>query len=400
MTEQTSKKSGRKFVIKDETRQRCKIFELDSDTKHRYVQLSAELFSYVSLANKIDFSVYFRIGTTMIEYMRPEEFSQELVERIGAAILKDYEGLEISIRKVDRPKFGLLIEEIRKRKVDRLMEAEPHLDRKVLEVFGNLSNASQLVVKGGVNSEVANQVERAAAYMVDNLFDSNSAMATLSKMVTHDPTLYDHSASVAMLAAMISTQHLKKPLSKREAQKVAQCGLYHDVGKTCVPSYILNKPGKFTPEEFEVMKTHAELGEQELMKIIESGAPIDPIAARVAGEHHERWTGKGYPRGRKGAMELDAENGIHLYTRIVSIADVYSALLMKRIYKPAYEPQDAILIMNKNAKEEYDPDIYPHFRDGVVKSLNKLEEVRTTKGRLLFLDDDGELKEIPKPRTA
>jgi HD-GYP domain-containing protein (c-di-GMP phosphodiesterase class II) len=386
----------KKYVLKEETRKRCHIFKLTAANRAKFVQVNSELLGYLREAASIDFSVYFRIADTMVEFMKPAEFSKELVDQIHSALLKEYDGLEICMRAVDRPRLLIMVEKVRRKKLDALIQKEPHLDRKVLEVFGNLSNASQLVVRGGINQDVAKQVESAAAFLVDNLFDSQSAIATLSRMVTHDSTLYDHSASVAMLAALIGSQHLDRPLNKKEAYLVAQCGLYHDVGKTCVPSNILNKPGKFTPEEFEVMKKHAEFGEQELMAVIQNGAPIHEIAARVAGEHHERWNGQGYPRGRKGALSDQNPEGIHLYTRIVTIADVYSALLMKRVYKPAYEPQDAMLIMAKNAKEEYDPDIFPRFVRGVVQSLNKLE-TQQGRGRILYLDDSGKLQEVKRP---
>ena len=272
------------------------------------------------------------------------------------------------------------------------MEKEPTLDRKVLEVFGNLSNASQLVVRGGINKEVAKSIEASAAYLVDNLFDSQTAVATLSRMVIHDPTLYDHSASVAMLSGLISMQHLDRNLSKKEAAIVAQCGLYHDVGKTCVPSHILNKPGKFTDDEFKSMKDHAVFGETELLSVIQQGAPIHEAAVRVAGEHHERWNGKGYPRGHCGELNDSNPNGIHLYTRIVTIADVYSALLMKRVYKEAFEPHDALIIMQKCAATDFDPIIFPKFVHSVVKSLNEADKARG-KGRILYMDENGQLRD-------
>lgn len=162
-----------------------------------------------------------------------------------------------------------------------------------------------------------------------------------------------------------------------------------------MPSHILNKPGKFTPDEFNVMKEHAIFGEEELLEVIRNGAPIHETAVRVAGEHHERWNGKGYPRGHCGALHEENPNGIHLYTRIVSIADVYSALLMKRVYKEAFEPQDALLIMEKNAKDDYDPIIFPTFVKAVVASLNALEK-SNEKGRILFRDEDGQLKDSKK----
>jgi putative nucleotidyltransferase with HDIG domain len=276
-----------------------------------------------------------------------------------------------------------------------LTEKDPALDQRSIDVFTNLSNASQLIVRGGISEDVAGQIKSSASYLVSNLMGNEFAIATLSRMVTHDPTLYDHSASVAMISGLIALQCLPEPLSKKDSELVTQCGLYHDIGKTCVPSVILNKPGKFTDEEFAIMKSHAELGEQELQKIIKNGTNINEVVARVAGEHHERFGGRGYPRGRSGRLESDPVNGIHLYSRIVTIADVYSALLMKRIYKPAYEAQDAIKIMAGVAKEEYDPIIFKGFLLSVVKSLNLYQDKihGKDKGRILSFDSEGKLTE-------
>jgi HD-GYP domain-containing protein (c-di-GMP phosphodiesterase class II) len=124
------------------------------------------------------------------------------------------------------------------------------------------------------------------------------------------------------------------------------------------------------------MKSHTVLGFEELQKARKQGAPIEDLVCRVALEHHERFTGKGYPFGRVGRLE-ENPNGIHLYTRIVTIADVYSALLMKRVYKPAYEAKDALAIMVKSAAEEYDPEIFHAFLRHVIKSLKI--EVKTVK---------------------
>lgn len=212
--------TNKPFIIKEETRKRCHIFELDEVTSAKFVQVNSEHFGYLGNVKAIDFSIYFRIGQTMIEFMKPAELSKELIGQITRAIQKEYAGLEICIRKIDRNRLLTIIENVRRQKVDVLLEKEPGLDRKVLEIFGNLSNASQLVVRGGINKDTAKSVEASAAYLVDNLFDSQSAMATLSKMVIHDPTLYDHSASVAMLAALISTQHLEKTSLKKRLQSL------------------------------------------------------------------------------------------------------------------------------------------------------------------------------------
>jgi len=381
-------------LIREETRKRCQITTLDAKLSRKFNQINTELFHYLYEVDKISFKIFLKIEEFLVEFIKPNEFSKELLDEIWTA-LQSEKKVQVLIEKKHQGVFEQVIDMIRDKKFSKLFEKDPGLDRKTLEIFGNLSNASQLVVRGGITAEVAIQVKASAAFLVGNLMDNDVAIATLSRMVTHDPTLYDHSASVAMLSAMIGRQCLEKPLSPKETELVSQCGLYHDVGKTCVPSAVLNKPGRFTEEEFSIMKKHAEFGEEELQKVIKSGAPVDPMAARVAGEHHERFCGQGYPKGKSGCYEVDPVNGIHLYTRVVTIADVYSALLMKRVYKPSYEPQDAIKIMAAIAEKEYDPGIFSKFVKSVVGSLNKYQERHSTlqKGRILYFDEDGELKE-------
>ncbi len=290
--------------IKEETRKRCKIVAYDEPTAKKTMLVSPELFHFFFEAKKVNFNLYVRIENVLVEFMRAEEFSHQLLDQIKSALLSDHR-VEIMVLRSQKMLFEQMIEQTRAAKIQSLVEKDPLLDRKALNVFSNLSNASQLVVRGGITDDVVNQVKSSANFMVNNLIESDVAIATLSRMVTHDPTLYDHSASVAMISGLIAMQCLDKPLSKKVCELVAQCGLYHDVGKTCIPSSILNKPGKFTDSEFVIMKTHAELGERELEQLIKSGKGVDPLVARVAGEHHERFNGKGYPRGRSGKLEDD-----------------------------------------------------------------------------------------------
>jgi putative nucleotidyltransferase with HDIG domain len=380
--------------IKEETRKRCAIQAFDDSVAKKMAFISPEMFHLFYEARSIGFSLYIRVETVLVEYMRSDEYSHHLLDQMKLAMVSDHR-VELMILKSQHRFYEQLVNDIRAAKLKALTEKDPALDQRSIDVFTNLSNASQLIVRGGISEEVAGQIKSSASYLVSNLMGNEFAIATLSRMVTHDPTLYDHSASVAMISGLIALQCLPEPLSKKDSELVTQCGLYHDVGKTCVPSVILNKPGKFTDEEFAIMKSHAELGEQELQKIIKNGTNINEVVARVAGEHHERFGGRGYPRGRSGRLESDPVNGIHLYSRIVTIADVYSALLMKRIYKPAYEAQDAIKIMAGVAKEEYDPIIFKGFLLSVVKSLNLYQDKihGKDKGRILSFDSEGKLTE-------
>lgn len=131
---------------------------------------------------------------------------------------------------------------------------------------------------------------------------------------------------------------------------MVQCAYLHDVGKVAVPDAILNKPGKLTNEEFEVIKTHTTQGG----RIIESimGDVVDPdylaCTKEIAIFHHERWDGAGYPIGLIGEE-------IPLCARIMAIADVYDALTAKRVYKNAMSPEKAIAIIASDAGSHFDP---------------------------------------------
>jgi len=129
----------------------------------------------------------------------------------------------------------------------------------------------------------------------------------------------------------------------------------HDVGKIGVPDAILNKPGKLTDEEFATMKSHSHLGYQILSQ---SNRPILKAAAIVAHEHHERWDGKGYPRGLAG-------EDIHIYGRIVAIVDVFDALTSDRCYRAAMPLEKALAIMAEGRGTQFDPTLLDLFMDNL-----------------------------------
>lgn len=119
----------------------------------------------------------------------------------------------------------------------------------------------------------------------------------------------------------------------------------HDVGKIGIPDYILLKPGRLTPEEFEVMKGHARLG-YELLK--DSGSETLRAGAEVAISHHEKYDGTGYPKGLKG-------HAIPLFGRIVAVADVFDALTSERPYKKAWPLEDARRFLEDGRGRHFDP---------------------------------------------
>lgn len=140
----------------------------------------------------------------------------------------------------------------------------------------------------------------------------------------------------------------------------------HDIGKIVVSDIILQKPGRFTEEEYEIMKTHAQAGRQliqeNISKMIDS--KFVEVASDIAAYHHEKWNGKGYPEGLKGKE-------IPLCARIVAIADVFDALVAKRQYKEGMSAEEAIAIMKKDRGESFEPALFDVF----VDALPEMEEL-------------------------
>lgn len=140
-------------------------------------------------------------------------------------------------------------------------------------------------------------------------------------------------------------------LRPAEAEVLRLAAPLHDVGKVGIPDAILNKPGKLTPEEYDIMKTHAQIG-YDMLKVTKGR--VLQAAALIAHQHHERFDGKGYPRGLAG-------NDIHLYGRISGIADVFDALGSERVYKKAWPLEDILKLFREERGKHFDPEVLDVF---------------------------------------
>lgn len=162
---------------------------------------------------------------------------------------------------------------------------------------------------------------------------------------------------VNMLACAAQKEGYKPEILTDEyVELLSKAAPLHDIGKIAISDTILMKPGKLTPEEFEIMKTHASEGGKivrDVMGEIEDQAYVD-IAADVAAYHHEKWNGSGYNSG------LSGEN-IPLSARIMAIADVFDALISKRCYKEEFSLDEAFRIIEESAGSHFDPALVKIF---------------------------------------
>lgn len=239
--------------------------------------------------------------------------------------------------------------------VQRKIETQTVQDRTKV----NLSASVKARVAEGIqylyndtNSKQFTDVTRNITNDLMKAIDDNDAIAVdISALKISDEYTFKHSVDVATMSMIVGKKH---GLSDKDVYNIGISGLLHDVGKSKIPNFILNKAGKLTDEEFEMIKQHTLFG-YEILKEKE-----DLTASIKLGvlQHHEKINGKGYP------MMVD-ESKINLFAKIISVADIYDALVTERPYKKPFTPRDAVeMIMSMT--NELDITVMRSFLQSVI----------------------------------
>ena len=179
--------------------------------------------------------------------------------------------------------------------------------------------------------------------------------------------------SRAIATELMKWEKFEKTVDAQFVELIYLTSPLHDVGKVGIPDSVLLKPGKLTPEEFNVMKRHTLIGGETLHASAQAHpeASFLTMALDIALKHHEKWDGSGYPFGLSG-------EDIPLSARIVAIADVYDALTTKRVYKPAFAHEVATDIIRKSCGNHFDPDMVTAFfniEDQIRSIQSELDEI-------------------------
>ena len=163
------------------------------------------------------------------------------------------------------------------------------------------------------------------------------------------------------------------PLTEADISLISTASALHDIGKINVPEEILNKPGRLTKEEFEIIKTHSAVGEHMLRQIpFNQNEPLVKIAREICRWHHERWDGRGYPDGLKG-------DEIPISAQVVSLADVYDALTSERCYKAAFDHETALNMIVNGECGAFNPLLLECLMDGADQIKQAMQETEEEK---------------------
>lgn len=210
-----------------------------------------------------------------------------------------------------------------------------HLKLKAFEDSQQVIINNALAELKGLNKEII-ETQKEVIFTMGSIGETRSKETGL-----HVKRVAEYSRLLARLSG----------LEEYEADLIAMASPMHDIGKVGIPDSILNKKGKLTVEEFEVMKTHVTIG-YDMLK--HSDRPILKTAATIALEHHEKWDGSGYPKGLKGS-------DIHIYGRVTALADVFDALGSERCYKKAWADEDIFALLNEQKAKHFDPNLIDMF---------------------------------------
>lgn len=239
-----------------------------------------------------------------------------------------------------------------------------------------LSRISRIMELVELQNDLERNLEEKTALLENVLL--NSIMAIANTIDAKDAYTSGHSMRVAQCSVAIAR---KLNWSEKEIRNMHNVGLLHDIGKIGVPDAILNKPGKLSNEEFELIKKHPVIG-NDILKDIHTINSVGEGALY----HHERYDGRGYPNGLKGEE-------IPLYARIIGIADAYDAMTSNRIYRPKLTREKVIKEFEKGRGTQFDPELTDLFLEMLRGGFDLAnaerrsagwDDNRTNEGRALF----------------
>ena len=264
------------------------------------------------------------------------------------------------------------------------------LENQQRELYGHVRRSFEAVMRGTVSGLDVQHFETSIGSLFDFLKGSSAGNLMLKKLDAYDNYLMSHSANVCYLALLlgmrlerylIEERQFKNARDAKDLRLLGMGCLLHDVGKMKIPLEVLNKPGKLTAEERDIMMRHPQLG----YDMINGRIPV--AAAQVVLNHHQRWDGKGYPSrtDRRTGEMLPPLQGkqIPIFCRIATIVDIYDAATTQRCYSAAKPPVQVLHELRNHCRGMVDPvvaeaffQVIPAFPIGqVVRLSNGVEAV-------------------------
>ena len=305
--------------------------------------------------------------------LRKEEDLRKLQEsRIGELYIDTVKGIDVA----DAPTLREVQVEIQNKVLDLAAQSRglpaqtTHAEE--LSIAQDIQSQAHEVITsvlGDIRLGKQVEVERVSpvvTHITESILRNPGTLVSLCRLKEGDTYTFQHCVSVSTLLVAFCRY---MGMEKDQLIEAGIGGMLHDVGKMRVPDHILNKPGKLTDPEFEIMKSHVALG----LETLRQTPGISPMMIQIAGEHHERFDGTGYPERLHGFE-------ISQLGRMAAVVDVYDAISSNRIYHKGMEPALALRKLFEWSQHHFDPELVQHFIQAIgiypVGSLVMLESQR------------------------
>jgi HD-GYP domain-containing protein (c-di-GMP phosphodiesterase class II) len=322
----------------------------------------------ITIGSKLAEEVYTSLGGLLFSKGTP--LYEKEIEYLEAFMIKQVpiEDSNTEVGELIEPR----VEEKTAPKVKVSVVEKPSFQEHFNQAVLNLKNL-MIRVQGGDNIPVM-EVREVVSPILAQFQTQPQVLLSLRRFARMDTYAYEHAIAVGIISYMIA-KWTKVP--EKEWMQVALAGTLLDIGKVKIDRRILQKPDKLTSEEFEEMKKHTVYGYQ----IIKASHGLSEGVALAALQHHEREDGSGYPLGLPG-------NKLHLYSKIVAVADVYHAMCSDRVYQKAKSPYLVVEQLVQDSFGKLDPTIVHTFVEGITQfAAGTLVELSDgTIGKIVFTD--------------
>lgn len=214
---------------------------------------------------------------------------------------------------------------------------------KIKKAFLSVSHKPSVTEIIDQKKDLSQTVEK----LIDEIINNRHLMVNLIDLKVFDDYTFYHSVNVAVITLVLG---VAMGMNRTELYRLGLAALLHDIGKIMIPREIMDKPGRLTPEEFEIMKGHSDEGYRYLRDVYDV-----PVQVYMAVKfHHEQTSGEGYPMGLTGP-------DIPLFSKLISISDVFDALTSDRVYRKALSPSEAVEYVMGNSGQMFDQEIVRIF---------------------------------------
>lgn len=219
--------------------------------------------------------------------------------------------------------------------------------------------------------------KRLVQMVAEQVYEKEKVSNTMISILSHIVEFRNNESGLHVIHIRTITELLLRrlrkktdryPLTETDISLISMASALHDIGKLNIPEQILNKPGRLTKEEFEIIKTHSAVGEHMLRQVpFSQNEPLVKVAREICRWHHERWDGRGYPDGLKG-------DEIPISAQVVSLADVYDALTSERCYKAAFDHETALNMIVNGECGAFNPLLLECLMDGADQIKQAMQE--------------------------